>query len=253
MSAHARIELNTKKDVKEIIEKAAAISGMAVSSFIISHCFPKAREIVDQERRIVINEEAANQFLEMLDNPPEPNEKLINLFKWYMQVKIDILSSAYDKQFFNCGVTELNDFIRKFAFQNQNKGYSKTYVATENDNTKIVGYYTVTSAEIDVNSLPNNIKHPGYPVSSSRICRLAVDKKHKGKGLGNILLKDALSKIIRASEIIGIFSVIVDAKDDSAKEFYKRYGFVEFKNEPMMLFFSVKTIEKAFKIAQSWM
>ncbi len=81
MSAHARIELNTKKDVKEIIEKAAAISGMAVSSFIISHCFPKAREIVDQERRIVINEEAANQFLEILDNPPEPNEKLINLFK----------------------------------------------------------------------------------------------------------------------------------------------------------------------------
>ncbi|WP_192483827.1 MULTISPECIES: DUF1778 domain-containing protein [Cysteiniphilum] len=79
--AHARIELNTKDDIKQTIEKAAALSGMAVSAFIISNCLPKARKIVENEKRVSLDSKAAQAFLSLLDNPPKPNQKLKDLLK----------------------------------------------------------------------------------------------------------------------------------------------------------------------------
>ncbi|MDA0910860.1 MAG: GNAT family N-acetyltransferase, partial [Proteobacteria bacterium] len=134
------------------------------------------------------------------------------------------MSKAFNRSLFSCGVPELDIFIQRFALQNQKKMYSKTYVAYSADSDEIIGYYTITAAEVVQKALPKHINHPKYPISAARICRLAVNGQHKGLGVGAYLLKDALLKIVAAAQIMGVFAVIVDAKSYKAKAFYKNYG-----------------------------
>ena len=123
--------------------------------------------------------------------------------------------------------------------------YSKTYVAYSADSDEIIGYYTITAAEVVQKALPKHINHPKYPISAARICRLAVNGQHKGLGVGAYLLKDALLKIVAAAQIMGVFAVIVDAKSYKAKAFYKNYGFIELTGQSLQLVLPVATIEKA--------
>lgn len=77
------------------------------------------------------------------------------------------------------------------------------------------------------------------------IGRLALDVSFRGRGLGELLLIDALK---RAWNNVGIASlaVIVDAKDELARRFYARYGFLSFPDTPNRLYLPMKTIERLF-------
>lgn len=160
--------------------------------------------------------------------------------------------SFHNRDFFDCDVVELNIFLKQHANQNQLKNISKTYVAVHNtiNNHKpklILGYYTLSSGQIHCEQLPLNIKVklPKHPVPIVRIGRLAVDKNYKGQGIGGFLLYDALSKVLDISEKIGIFAVIVDAKNADAKNFYKKYDFIELQESTMTLFLPIETIKLA--------
>jgi len=98
--------------------------------------------------------------------------------------------------------------------------------------------------QIDLSSLPveSQKQLPRHPVSVACIGRLAVDGKMKGRGLGGLLLADALKRIKLVSTEIDVFAVVVDAKDQAAKSFYEKYGFVELTSDPMALFFPVASI-----------
>ena len=69
--------------------------------------------------------------------------------------------------------------------------------------------------------------------------RLAVDRRQQGKGYGRFLLADALYRAARSE--IASFAVIVDAKDESASAFYRRYGFVSYASNPLILFLPLST------------
>ncbi|MGK5087515.1 GNAT family N-acetyltransferase [Bdellovibrionota bacterium FG-2] len=156
------------------------------------------------------------------------------------------LSKNLAREAFACGITILNDYLRKFARQNHERGIGLTIVATHaSAPKKILGYYSVSSGQIEFDDLPSNVKKniPRYPVPITRIGRLAVDHKAKGHGVGQALLADALRRSLDASEKIGIYGVIVDAKDEAAKSFYKKYGFIELKDKPMVLFLHMRTVK----------
>lgn len=74
------------------------------------------------------------------------------------------------------------------------------------------------------------------------LARLAVDRRHKGRGLGKELLRDAMLRTLNAAEIAGLRAIVVDAKDKSAKAFYRRFGFEPFKDEPMRLSLILKDV-----------
>jgi ribosomal protein S18 acetylase RimI-like enzyme len=104
-------------------------------------------------------------------------------------------------------------------------------------------------AEILFESLPDKLrKHlPKYPLPAMRIGRLAVDKELKGQGIGEFLLMDALALGARLFSEVGIFSIIVDAKNLSAVKFYQKYGFIQFQDRKDSLFLPIKTVVKAFQ------
>ncbi|CAG9183708.1 GNAT family N-acetyltransferase [Cupriavidus respiraculi] len=136
----------------------------------------------------------------------------------------------------------MNAWLQKTARQHQDKGLSRTYVATaEDDPKRIVGYYAVSATLVETEGMPG--KHP-KEVSAVLLGRLAVDKNNKGQGLGGCLLMHALEQAAKAADIIGLQCVIVDALDADAAEFYRYYGFAPLTTDPMRLVLPMSTVRQ---------
>jgi predicted GNAT family N-acyltransferase len=157
---------------------------------------------------------------------------------------IERLNALHDRQSFDCGEPSLNTYIKQFARQNDQKGISLAYVLVEQDSTDILGYYTLSSASIAHQELPQHVqkKVPRYPIPSVRIGRLATDISTRGKGFGELLLFDALKRAVYLSEELAIFAVEVDALHEKAKSFYLKYGFESLEGNPHHLFLPIATI-----------
>jgi ribosomal protein S18 acetylase RimI-like enzyme len=74
------------------------------------------------------------------------------------------------------------------------------------------------------------------------LARLAVDRSAQGQGLGEALLLDALARCLEISEELGSFAIEVDAIDESAKAFYRKYGFVALQDSDLHLFLPFGTV-----------
>jgi len=136
-----------------------------------------------------------------------------------------LLTKDHDRNSFDCGVSPLNDYLKKYALQNQRKDAARTYVATRGN--RIVGYYTLAYGSVSLEEVPQRVKSgpPRHPIPVILLARLAVNSTEQGSGLGVALLKDALRRTIQAAEIAGLRAMLVHAKDDSAKRFYEKFGF----------------------------
>lgn len=159
-------------------------------------------------------------------------------------IEIVTIKDITDKQQkgFSCGVAALDDYFKQFAKGNHTKNIGKTFVLMV-DNV-IAGYYTTSMGSVDFFSLPDEFSanFPKYPIPIARIARLAVDTKKQGQGWGAFLLADALNRIRDASSLIAAFGVVVDAKDEKAKAFYMKFGFIPFPNNSLCLFLPTVSI-----------
>lgn len=162
------------------------------------------------------------------------------------QLTIEKLTKSHKRKEFDCGIEELNDYLQRFARQQGKKNYGKTYVLTNSDKD-ILGYYSISTTSIEPNLLPESYNLPKFQLPAALIGRLAVDKKQKGKKYGTYLLMDALNKILQFSTSIGIYCITVDAKDDAAKSFYKKFGFEELTDDDKHLYISVKKVENSIR------
>ena len=144
---------------------------------------------------------------------------------------------------FDCGVEPLNDYLKKYALQNQKKDAARTYVVTTEEN-KIIGYYTLIFGAVSVEETPETISAGlgKYPIPIILLARLAIDKNQKRKGLGKLLMRDALLRAVRASEIAGLRACLVHAKDETAKAFYEKFGFQPSPHNEFHLFLKMSDI-----------
>lgn len=154
------------------------------------------------------------------------------------------LTGSHDRQGFDCGRPELNDWLRKVARQHQDKGLSKTFVATGEDTpNRILAYYALTLAELENRHLPEDWhKKLPHRIPGVRLGRLAVDQHYQGKGLGELLLVDALNRARRIYTEAGGIGLFVDAIDERAAGFYRRFGFEACPDNPLLLFLPVKVM-----------
>lgn len=146
---------------------------------------------------------------------------------------------------FDCGGAALNDWLLRFARANQAAGTSQTYVAVRSG--RVVGYYAVAAGSVRRDDSPERVVKglSRHPVPVAMIARLAVDRSEQGKGVGAALLKDALVRIARAADIIGVRAVLVHAKDETARAFYERFDFVPSPVDPLQMFLLMKDIRRA--------
>jgi GNAT superfamily N-acetyltransferase len=145
---------------------------------------------------------------------------------------------------FDCGVPALNKYLKNYALQNHFAGGARTYVTVRNG--QVIGYYSLAYGSVQVDKTPPRVRAGlgRYPVPVMILTRLAIDLTEKGKGLGAELLRDALIRTLQAAEIAGLRAVVVHAKDESAKAFYQRFGFVPSPLHEFHLFLLLKDIRK---------
>lgn len=148
-------------------------------------------------------------------------------------------TKLHDRAAFKCGVPALDDYLHKYAAQQNAKGLSTVFVmVADAQPRKILGFYTLSAAQIDVEQLTDTErkKLPRYPVPCFRMGRLARAIESRGTGLGEVLIGCAVDRCLHARSLVGAYALLVDAKDEKAKSFYERYGFFSCMDAPMTLY-----------------
>lgn len=160
--------------------------------------------------------------------------------------QIEPLASLHDRRNFSCGEPALDEYLRRFARQHAESRISRTYVCAKAE--LILGYYSLAMSAIRKEQLPeqHQKRFPNYPVPVARLARLCVDQRQQGKGMGKLLLMDALYRCYRLSGEIGSVGVIVDAKHAQAQNFYRQFDFETFPETPLTLWLPIAAIAKLF-------
>lgn len=157
--------------------------------------------------------------------------------------EIAILDKSHDRAGFDCGVPELNSFLKVTARQHGQKGISRTFVLTDGT-AAILGFFTLTLCEIHAEQLPapHARKYPLHSLPAVRLARLAISRKAQGNGYGELLLTEAIHRTALIADQAGAIGLFVDAKNDSARKFYLHYGFLTIPGHPLQLFLPITTI-----------
>lgn len=157
---------------------------------------------------------------------------------------VQALTGDHNRSDFDCGRPELNDWLKSIARQHQHKGLSRTYVVTlAEEPARICGYYALTLAELENRHLPSEWqKKLPKRIPGVRLGRLAINSAQQGRGLGAMLLVDAMHRANRIYQEAGGIGLFVDAIDDPAAHFYRRFGFQPVPDQPLMLFLPASTL-----------
>jgi predicted GNAT family N-acyltransferase len=162
--------------------------------------------------------------------------------------KIEPLGEHHDRAAFSCGKATLDQYLIDQAGQAVRKNLAAIFILTP-DGKKIAGYYTLSSYTVKLDEIPEGIAKKltrMQEIPATLLGRLARNIEFRGQGIGEVLLADALKKALRNSAHVASWAVIVDAKDEEAVEFYRRYGFVPLPSRPNRLFLPMTSIHKMF-------
>lgn len=161
---------------------------------------------------------------------------------------IEPISSNHDRLAFTCGNEKLDRYIHQTAHQARRKGLAATFVAVapEVDSTQILGYYSLSNFVIDGLGIPEVVrktrKLPAHPLGATLLGRLAVAKGFQSKGIGRLLIADALKRAYLVSAEVGSVAVVVDAKDADGAKWYQQFGFMAMINDDLRLVLMMDTI-----------
>nr|WP_245433787.1 GNAT family N-acetyltransferase [Methylocystis hirsuta] len=152
------------------------------------------------------------------------------------------MSDADELSAFDCGVSALDDWLRRRARANQASGASRTYVVC--DGSRVVAYYALASGAVAVIAASPRLRR-NMPVPVAVLGRLAIDRTWQNQGLGRALIRDATHRVIHAAEAIGIRGVLVHAISAEAAAFYLAVGFEPSPFEPLTLMATLSDLRAA--------
>jgi len=156
--------------------------------------------------------------------------------------RVEKLRADHQVEGFDCGREELNRYLLRYAWQNQQAGAAQTYVGVVGES--VVGYYSLAVGQATREEAPERLTKglARHPVPIMLLARLAVDRRWQGQGIGKALLGDALRRTLQAADIAGIRAFAVHAKDEAARNFYQRFDFVPSPTDPLHLFVPLKNV-----------
>lgn len=146
---------------------------------------------------------------------------------------------------FECGEPALDEWLKRHAQSAQASGSARVFVATLEDGETVVGYYALAAAQVaprDASARALKGQPRSRALPAILLARLAVDRQHQGAGLGRSLLQDVLLRCVEASEVIGARILLVHAKHERAKSWYRQYGFEESPTDPLHLQMLMKDV-----------
>ena len=158
--------------------------------------------------------------------------------------RIEKLRPDHPVEAFDCGRDELNRYLVRYAWQNQQAGAAQTYVGIVGEAN--VGYHTLAVGHVTLEDAPQRLTKglAKHPVPIMLLARLAIDRRWQGQGVGKALLRDAMQRTLQAADIAGIRAFAVHAKDEEARRFYEHFDFMPSPTDPMHLFVLLKDVRR---------
>ncbi|RLQ88648.1 GNAT family N-acetyltransferase [Notoacmeibacter ruber] len=153
------------------------------------------------------------------------------------------LTEQHDHTGFSSGKPAMDSWLHELAFHNQSENFSRTFVIRDK-NMKVRGFYALCSGMILRKEAPKKIAPHGSPteIPIALLARFAIAEDLQRQGVGKALLSNALRTAASASQAVAFRAIVVDAIDDEAAAFYKRFGFVETKVSPRKLLITTQNV-----------
>jgi len=173
---------------------------------------------------------------------------------WSTQFE-ELSKASHDRESFDCGETELNQFIQTQALKHMQAGISRTMVLPAkqplpNQKYPICAFYSVAPSSIARETLPAHLakKLPHYPIPVFLLAQLAVHQSFHGSGLGKVCLIQALEYLWAVHHHLRAYAVVVDCLNDAAQAFYAKYGFEVLcvQNGRVRMYLPMKTVGLLF-------
>lgn len=148
---------------------------------------------------------------------------------------------------FDSGALELDEWLVRYSWQNQQANNAVTYVSVLDE--RVVGYYAIAVANVTSEAAPVSVaKAAPKQVPCLLLARLAVDQRMQGLGLGRGLLADVLRRTVDLADVVGIRALLVHSRDESARQFYcAQAEFLESPSDPLHLLLPVKDIVRSLR------
>lgn len=159
------------------------------------------------------------------------------------------IASQHRVSAFDCGEEALNAYLRRFALANHQAGYARTFVVCGDADT-VLGYYTLTASQVLHEDASERLARGAarHPIPVVLLARLAVDNTAQGQRLGRSLLLDAIRRVLDVAESLGIRALLVHAKHERARDFYRRLaGFEPLPGDPLALYLLLKDARKTLR------
>ena len=158
--------------------------------------------------------------------------------------RVEKLRRDHPIEEFDCGREELNRYLIRYAWQNQQAGAAQTYVGIVGK--VIVGYHTLVVGQVTLEDAPERLKKglAKHPVPIMLLARLAIDRRWQGQGVGKALLRDAMQRTLQAADIAGIRAFAVHAKNEEARRFYEHFDFIPSPTDSLHLFVLLKDVRR---------
>ena len=166
-----------------------------------------------------------------------------------MGILIEPLGKQHQRAEFTCGQSELDDWFHRRASQDDRRNIARVFVAL-NDTRDVIGFYILSSFTLSLDDVPDEIarKLPRYDaIPAALIGRLARDTRVRGQGIGELLLADAVRRILGAGKMLAVFAIVVEAKEQGAIGFYNEFGFRSFPLQQNRMFLLTSTASAALE------
>jgi GNAT superfamily N-acetyltransferase len=162
------------------------------------------------------------------------------------------VGKRHDRDAFDCGEKALNEFLRRYARKSHEMGGAKTFLAIDDDDKTILGYYSLSPCSIAYARTPELVRRglARHDVPAFRLARLAVDLKVQGQGLGGQLLLSAGKRCLLASAEVGGVAILIDAKNARVAAWYASYGALPLLDAPLSLLLPLAIVEAALQAAR---
>jgi ribosomal protein S18 acetylase RimI-like enzyme len=152
-------------------------------------------------------------------------------------------AAVHDRAGFDCGEPQLNDYLRHTARQHVDKGYAQVWVAVgAPGSAEVIGYYALSMTSLRPEEIP---RKPGVAkVPALLLGKLAVAQAHQGQRIGSLLLMHAQRSALLVSREVGVHALVVEALNDRAAAFYRKYDFAELTTGPRHLYKTMRDIAR---------
>lgn len=161
------------------------------------------------------------------------------------------LAPQHERAGFSCNDENLDNYLKKNISSDVKRNACSAHVLTKTGKNEVLGFYTLSPETITFENAPEEIyrMYRKNRIGVVLLGRYAIHSSLQGKGIGKMMLMKIYSDVYKSKNIISSAGIIVDAKTESAKSFWKSREFVKISQdsqESEKFLLPMKYIEKLF-------